>query len=71
MEYSQSVSLRILGLAFAVTCETANVKGSVKQSVLDDIAIFKASPLVRQGLKDATRGFVYDIGTGLLEEVVP
>lgn len=63
--------MRSPGLAFAVTCETANAKGSVKQSVLDDIATLKASPLVRQGLKDAARGFVYDIKTGLLEEVVP
>jgi carbonic anhydrase len=43
---------------------------SVRQSVLDDIAELKASPLVRQGLKDGTRGFVFDIKTGLLEEVV-
>lgn len=44
---------------------------SVKQSVLDDIAVLKASPLVRQELKDVTRGFVYDIETGLLQEVFP
>lgn len=43
---------------------------SVEQSVRDDIALVKNSKLVRQELKDGTRGFVYDIDTGLLTEVL-
>lgn len=37
------------------------------RSVLDDIALYRASPLVRQDIP--VRGFVYDVRTGRLREV--
>ena len=37
------------------------------RSVLDDIAVYRASPLVRQDVP--VRGFVYDVRTGRLREV--
>lgn len=39
------------------------------QSVLDDLEVYRSSPLVRQDV--VLRGFVYDVGTGLLREVFP
>jgi len=41
----------------------------IKQSVLDDLNALKANELVRKEIKDGSRGFVFDIQTGLLEEV--
>jgi carbonic anhydrase len=38
------------------------------QSVRDDIEVYRASPLVRQDIP--IRGFVYDVATGRLREVV-
>ncbi|GBD24595.1 Beta-carbonic anhydrase 1 [bacterium HR29] len=40
----------------------------VDQAVRDDIALYRSSPLVRQDIP--VRGFVYDIDSGLLREVV-
>ena len=37
------------------------------QSVRDDIALYRSSPLVRQDI--SVRGFVYDVKTGKLREV--
>ena len=39
----------------------------VKQSVLDDVAAIKASPLVRKDVPIS--GFVYDVKTGKIEQV--
>ena len=39
---------------------------SLEQSVRDDLAVIKGSPLVRKQLADRTYGFVYDIKTGLV-----
>ena len=39
----------------------------LEQSVRDDIALYKHSPLVRQDVP--VRGFVYDVKTGKLNEV--
>ncbi len=39
----------------------------LEQSVRDDMAVYRASPLVRQDIP--IRGFVYDVATGLLREV--
>jgi len=40
-----------------------------EQSVRDDLAVYRSSPLVRQDV--ILRGFVYDVATGLLREVEP
>lgn len=40
----------------------------VDQAVRDDIAVYRSSPLVRQDIP--VRGFVYDVDSGLLREVV-
>jgi carbonic anhydrase len=39
----------------------------LEQSVRDDLAAYRASPLVRQDIP--VRGFIYDVGSGLLREV--
>lgn len=39
----------------------------VEQAVRDDLALYRASPLVRQDVP--VRGFVYDVANGLLREV--
>ena len=39
---------------------------SLEQSVRDDLAVIKGSPLVRKQLADRTYGFIYDIKTGLV-----
>ena len=41
----------------------------IAQSVRDEMALFRSSPLVRQELKDHVWGFVYDIKTGELGSV--
>ncbi|KAF2099153.1 carbonic anhydrase [Rhizodiscina lignyota] len=38
----------------------------LEQSIRDDIAVLKASPLMRKDLVNATRGFTFDIKTGML-----
>jgi carbonic anhydrase len=43
------------------------IKGSVEESVLEDLAILKASPLIKQSTQIV--GLVYDIKTGILTEV--
>ncbi len=42
---------------------------SVEQSVKDDLAILKASPLIRKELAERSSGYVFDIKTGLLSAV--
>ncbi|KAJ2975429.1 hypothetical protein NQ176_g5519 [Zarea fungicola] len=42
----------------------------LNQSVRDDLAFVKSSPLVRPELANRTRGFVFDIKTGKLREVL-
>ena len=42
---------------------------SLEQSVKDDLAILKASPLVRKELRENASGFIFDIKTGLLSAV--
>ena len=44
-------------------------ESSLEQSVRDDLALLKASPLVRKELAENAKGFVYDIKTGLLTPV--
>jgi carbonic anhydrase len=41
--------------------------GDLDQSVRDDVAIIRSSPLIPQDI--TVRGFVYDVGTGRLREV--
>ncbi|KAH8596283.1 carbonic anhydrase [Bisporella sp. PMI_857] len=41
----------------------------LEQSVRDDITILKSSAIIRKELKDATRGFIFDIKTGLVSAV--
>ncbi|RFU26706.1 hypothetical protein B7463_g9630, partial [Scytalidium lignicola] len=41
----------------------------IEQSVRDDVALLKNSPFIRKELAGRTRGFVYDIKTGLLTPV--
>jgi len=40
----------------------------LEQSVRDDLEVYRSSPLVRQGV--TIRGFVYDVASGKLREVV-
>ena len=42
---------------------------SVEQSVRDDLAVLRASPLVKKELKDGASGWVFDIKSGLLSAV--
>lgn len=42
---------------------------SVAQSVKDDLAILKASPLIRKELLEHSHGFVLDIKTGVITSV--
>ncbi|KAF7556537.1 hypothetical protein G7Z17_g1332 [Cylindrodendrum hubeiense] len=42
---------------------------SIEQSVKGDLEWVQASPFIREELKKGTRGFVFDIKTGTLEEV--
>jgi len=42
---------------------------SVEQSVKDDIAIITSSPYMRKELAERTKGFTYNIKTGLLSPV--
>jgi len=41
----------------------------IEQSVRDDLALFRSSPLVRQELKDHASGWMYDIKTGEISPV--
>jgi carbonic anhydrase len=41
----------------------------VPQSVKDDLTVLKASPLVREELKENASGYVFDVKTGLLTPV--
>jgi carbonic anhydrase len=41
----------------------------LEQSVLEDIELVRASPLIRKELADRTRGFIYDIKTGEVKPV--
>ncbi|KAE8442446.1 hypothetical protein EG329_003347 [Mollisiaceae sp. DMI_Dod_QoI] len=41
----------------------------LEQSIRDDLAILKASPLMRKELLDRSVGFIYDIKTGKLNPV--
>lgn len=45
------------------------MKGTVEDSLKEDMAWLKSQTCVRQGLKDAVRGFMWDIKTGELREV--
>jgi carbonic anhydrase len=49
------------------TWKFGEIKGSVEDSVREDVALLKASPLI----KDSTQiiGLVWDINTGVLSEV--
>jgi carbonic anhydrase len=47
----------------------ANPKNSITQSVKDDLAALKSSPLVRKELLQAVSGYVLDIKTGKLSLV--
>ncbi len=38
-----------------------------EQSIVDDLQVYRSSPLVRQDV--VVRGFIYDVDTGLLREV--
>ena len=42
---------------------------SIEQSIKDDLAILKASPLIREELAAKSYGFLYDIKTGELKTV--
>lgn len=39
------------------------------QSLKDDVEFLKASPYIRKELGERTRGFMYDIKTGKVEEM--
>lgn len=45
------------------------IKGGGEKSLRDDMAWLKKQPMVRQGLRDAVRGLMYDIKTGEVREV--
>jgi carbonic anhydrase len=45
------------------------MKGTVEESLKEDMAWLKNQPIVRQGLRDAVRGFIWDIKSGELREV--
>ena len=42
---------------------------SLEESVREDVAWVNAHPLIREGLKKGTRGFVFDIKNGKVERV--
>jgi len=42
---------------------------SIEQSIKDDLAILKASPLIRKELAERAVGYLYDIQTGSLKKV--
>lgn len=43
---------------------------SVEHSVRDDVEFLKGSPLLREELKKNIQGFVFDVKTGKLEEII-
>lgn len=43
---------------------------SVEHSVKDDVEFLKGSPLLREELKQNIQGFVFDIKTGKLKEII-
>ena len=45
------------------------MKGSVEESLKEDMAWLKNQTTVRQGLRDAVKGFMWDIKSGELREV--
>ena len=49
--------------------EFGTMKGTVEESLKEDMAWLKNQPTVRQGLRDAVRGFMWDIKSGELREV--
>lgn len=46
-------------------------KLSIEASVKGDLEWVRTTPLIREGLKKGTQGFVFDIKTGLLTKVEP
>ena len=42
---------------------------SLEESVREDIAWVHAQPLIREGLKQATQGYVFDIKSGKVTKV--
>ena len=42
---------------------------SIEQNLIDDLKLLRSSPLIRKELAEHSRGFMYDIKTGKLEEV--
>ncbi|TVY90438.1 Uncharacterized protein LAWI1_G002966 [Lachnellula willkommii] len=60
---------RLPGHAGSIDDMAFGAFGDLEQSVRDDIAVLKASPLVREELVAATSGFVYDLKTGGLTPV--
>lgn len=42
---------------------------SLEQSVRDDLAVLKKSPLIKREIVDNAHGFIFDIKTGLLSAV--
>ena len=43
---------------------------SVEHSVRDDVKFLKGSPLLREQLKKNIHGFVFDVQTGKLKEII-
>ena len=58
-----------LSMILAITIMSFADLVSIKQSVKDDIGVFKASPLIRENLKNSVRGYVFDVKTGLLTAI--
>ncbi|MCJ1227861.1 hypothetical protein MMC12_004520 [Toensbergia leucococca] len=48
---------------------TFGMINDLEQSVKDDLAILKGSPFIRKELASRSRGFIYDLKTGLLSRV--
>ncbi len=48
---------------------TVALRDTLEQSVRDDLKIVRESPMVRDGLKAAVSGFVFDIKSGVLKQI--
>ena len=56
-------------IAGSLSCTILTNISSLEQSVRDDLAVIKGSPLMRKELADHSYGFIYDIKTGLVSAV--
>jgi carbonic anhydrase len=59
---------RVIGSVVEFPADTS-VLYSIEQNLIDDLKLLRSSPLIRKELAEHSRGFMYDIKTGKLEEV--